>query len=72
MRHVRSVIDTCIDHALHTTGAVLSWHPGPEVRFLGQVVHDLASSQAVRLWVRTATRVYGTRLTARLSRGDDR
>ncbi|MEU3407657.1 hypothetical protein ABZ766_27435 [Streptomyces sp. NPDC006670] len=72
MRHVPSLIDTFIDHALHAAGAILSWHPSPEAHFLGQVVHDLASSEAVRLWVRTSARVYWTRLTARLGRGHDR
>ncbi|WP_331738059.1 hypothetical protein [Streptomyces sp. NBC_01276] len=84
MRHVRSTIDTFIDtfidtvidtvigHALHTVGTVLSLHPSPEVHFLGQVAHDLASSEAVRLWVRTTAHVYRTRLTARRNRRDDR
>ncbi|MFH7594393.1 hypothetical protein WDV06_04710 [Streptomyces racemochromogenes] len=72
MHDVRSLLVTFIGHALHTAGAVLSWHPSPEVHFVGQVVHDLASSEAVRLWARTTIRVHWTRLTARLSRGDNR
>ncbi|MFJ4317054.1 hypothetical protein ACIP46_17520 [Streptomyces lavendulae] len=71
MRHVRSVIDSFTDHALHAAGTVLSWHPSPEVRFLGQVVQDLASSEAVRLWVRTTAQVYRARLMARMSRRAD-
>ncbi|MGW5422696.1 hypothetical protein [Streptomyces sp. NPDC003943] len=63
MRHVQSFID----HALRTVD-LLSWHPSPEVQFLAQVGGDLARSEAVRLWVRTTAQVYGTRLTARLTR----
>ncbi|MER6142468.1 hypothetical protein ABT174_20895 [Streptomyces sparsogenes] len=68
MRHVLSLID----HVMRGTGALLSWHPSPEVQFLGQAVSDLARSEAVRLWVRITAQVHWTRLTARLSRRRDR